>query len=98
MLVEVQEVCALHELVGELGERHAVAFAVEALLDGVFRHHVVDGDAFADVPDEFEERKIFHPVVVVDHLRGIRGFRREIHQAAQLLLDSFLVAVQRFFV
>ena len=90
----MQEVVALNQLVGELGERHAVALAVEALLDRVLGHHVVDGDALADVTDEIEERELLHPVVVVDHLCGIRGVRLEIEQFGQLAFDRILIVAE----
>ena len=97
-LVEVQEVVALHELVGELGERHAVTLAVEALLDRILGHHVVDGDALADVADEVQEGEVLHPVVVVDHACGVGGVRVEVEQLGQLPLDGLLVVAQRLLV
>lgn len=93
-LVEVQEVVALNQLVGEFGERHAVALAVEAFLHGVFGHHVVDGDALADVADEIEEREFLHPVVVVDQRGGVRGVGVEVEQFGQLAFDRLLIVTQ----
>ena len=75
-LVEVHEIETLHQLVGEFGERHAVALAVETLLDRILGHHVVDRDQLADVADEVEEADPLHPVVVVDHQRGRRSRSR----------------------
>ena len=94
-LVEVQEVEALYQLVGEFGERHAVALAAETLLDRVFSHHVVDGDALADVADEFEERDVLHPVVVVDQHGGIRRVRLEVEQFGELPFDRLLIVAER---
>ena len=85
----------MYELVGELGERHAVALAVEALLHGVFGHHVIDRDALADVADEVEERELLHPVVVVHQTGGVRRIGVEVEQLGQLPLDGLLVVAQR---
>ena len=97
-LVEVQKVVALHELVGEFGERHAVALAVETLLDRILGHHIIDRNALADVADEIEERKLLHPVVVVDHDGGVGSVGLEIEQFGQLALDGLLVVTQRLLV
>ena len=94
----MQEVVALNQLVGELGERHAVALAVEAFLHGVFGHHVVDSDALADVADEIEEREFLHPVVVVDQRGGVRGVGVEVEQFGQLAFDRLLIVTQGLFV
>ena len=75
MLVEVEEVVALQELVGELGEAEAVAgSAVEALLDAVLGHHVVYGDVLAHLAGEVEEGEILHPIIIIDHLCAIVKF------------------------
>ena len=74
MLVEVQEVVALEQLIGELGERQSVAGgAVESLLHGVLGHHVVHGDVLAHLTGEVEEGEVLHPVVVVHQLGTVIG-------------------------
>ena len=76
MLVQIDKIVSLQQLVGELGERHTLAeLAVEALLDAVFGHHIVDGDEFADVSREIKEGVVLHPVVVIDQFGGV-GSRR----------------------
>ena len=92
----MQEVVALQQLVGELGERHALLeLAVEAALDAVLGHHVVHGDALADVACEVEEGEVLHPVVVVDELGGIGRIAVEVEEARQLLADAGHVVAQR---
>ena len=96
LAVEVQEVVALQQLVGELGEGHPfTGLAAQALLHGVFRHHVVDGEVLADVADEVEEAVVFHPVVVVDQDGTVGDVALEIEEFGKLLLDGFLVVAQR---
>ncbi len=95
--VEVKEIVALEELIGELGEGKAVARrAVEPLLHALLGHHVVDGDVFSHLADEIKEREVLHPVVVVDHfgLVGCRPF--EVEELGYLLLDGLLVVVEGF--
>ena len=76
MLIEPEIVISLKELVAELGEGHALAGLVgKALLDGILRHHVVDGDMLADVADEIEEGISLHPLIVVDKLGFVRSVR-----------------------
>ena len=95
----MQEVGPLNELVGELGERHALALAVEAFLDRVFGHHVIDRNALADVADELQKRELLHPVVVVDQL-GRVGFvgRRSRPAARAACWIRLLIAAQRLLV
>ena len=89
----------MQELVGELGERHAVLeLSVEAALDAVLRHHVIDGDALADFACEVEEGEVLHPVVVVDELSAVGCVALEVEEVCQLLLDALHVVAQRFFV
>ena len=97
-LVEVHEIETLHQLVGEFGERHAVALAVETFLDRILGHHVVDRDQLADVTDEVEEADPLHPVVVVDHQCGVGGVGVEVDEFGQLPLDRLLIAAQRLLV
>ena len=91
MLEEIEEIVALHELVAELCERHAVAFAVETFLHRVLRHHVVDGDVLTDVADEMQESVVLHPVVVIDKFSTVRSITVEIEELGELLLDAGLV-------
>ncbi len=96
LAVEVQEVIALQQLVGELGERHPfTGLATETLLHGVFCHHVVDGEVLADIADEVEESVVFHPVVVVHQNGTVGDVALEIEELGQLLLDGFLIVTQR---
>ncbi len=99
VLIEEQVVVALQQLIGELGERHTYArFRAEALLHGVFSHHIVDGNMLADVADKVQERIAFHPVVVVDQFGSIGSIRVEIKELRQLLFDTFLIVAKRFFI
>ena len=95
VLVEVEEVVALHELVGELGEGHAfTAFGGQSFFDGVLGHHVVDGDVLAYVADEVDEGVVLHPVVVVDEESGVGCVGVEVEEAFELLLDGCYVVVE----
>ena len=96
--VQVQEVVGLHELVGEFGERHPFAFAVEAFLYRIFGHHVVHGNQLADVADEIQEGDSLHPVVVVHQHRRVGSVRFEIEQLGELFLDRLLVVAEGLFV
>ncbi len=96
LAVEVQEVIALQQLVGELGEGHPfTGLAAQSLLHRVFRHHVVDGEVLADVADEVEKGVVFHPVVVVHQDGPVGDVALEIEEPGQLLLDGLLVVAQR---
>ena len=94
MLIQVQEIVTLHQLVREFGERHAVAFAVEAFLHGILGHHVVDCDVLANVANEVKERKLTHPVVIVNQYGGIVASLVEIKELLQLFSDTGLVVTQ----
>ena len=95
MLIEVEEVVALEQLVGELGERHTVVgIGSQALLDAVLCHHVVDGDVLADVADEAQEGEILHPVIVVHHDGVVRSIAVKVQELGQLLADALLVVTQ----
>ena len=98
VLIEMQEVGSLNQLIGKFGKRHTVTFAIEAFFDGVFRHHIIDSNTFADLADKLEERVIFHPIVVVDQFGCIGCIRFEIDKVAQLTFDSLLVMTQGLFV
>ena len=91
----MEEIVALEQLVGEFGERHAVAaLAVEASLDGVLCHHVVDGNAFTDFACEVKEGVVLHPVVVVHQFCRIRGIAFEVEETAELFLDACHIVAQ----
>ena len=93
--VQVQEVVALQQLVGELGERHAVVgVGGQALLDRVLGHHVVDGDVLANVAYELQEAVVFHPVVVVDQDGVVGGVAVEVEKLGQLAAYALLVVAQ----
>ena len=94
----MQEVVGLHELVGEFGERHPFAFAVEAFLYRIFGHHVVHGNQLADVADEIQEGDSLHPVVVVHQHRRVGSVRFEIEQLGELFLDRLLVVAEGLFI
>ena len=79
MLIEVQEVVALKQLIGELGEAEAVASGtVKALLHALLGHHIVHGDMLTNLTSKVEEGEVFHPVIVIYHLGSIGLFRLEI--------------------
>ncbi len=95
MLVEIQEVVALEQLIGKLGERQSVACGtVKALLHTLLSHHVVDGDMLSHHTGEVKEGEVFHPVVVVHHLGLVRLVAVEIEELGHLLLDALLVVVE----
>ena len=94
-LVQVQEVVALQQLIGELGERHTVALAIEALLDRILGHHIVYGDHLTDVACEIEEGEVLHPIVVIYEQGSVRRVAVEVDQLRELSLDSLLIVAQR---
>ena len=99
VLVEPEEVIALEQLIGELGEAQSVAGgAIEALLNAVLRHHVIHGNVLAHLTGEVEEGEVLHPVVVVHHLGGIGFLRFKIKELGHLGLDALLIVTQRLFV
>ena len=82
LLVEVEEVVALEQLVGEFGERHTFGkFAIETTLHTVFRHHIVHGDALTNFACKIEETIVFHPFVVVHQLGCIGGIAFKVEEA-----------------
>ena len=98
VLVQIDEVVALQQLVGELGKRHSLReLAVEALLHAVLGHHVIDGDQFAYIAREIKESVVLHPVVVVHQLGCIGFVAVEIQEVLQLLTDARYVMAQRLF-
>ena len=99
VLILIEEVVALEQLIGKLGERQTVAsLAVETFLHAVLSHHIVDGDVFADVAHEVEELIVLHPVVVVDQFCFVGLRTVEVEELADLLLDGFLIVIERVLV
>ena len=95
MLVEIEEVIALEQLIGELRERKSVAGGtIEALLHTLLGHHVVDGDVLAHLTGKVEEGEILHPVIVVHHLGSIGFLAVKVKELGHLLLDALLVVAQ----
>ena len=98
MLIQIDEIVALEELVGELGEGHTLReLAVETFLDGVLRHHIIDGDEFADIAREINKGVVLHPVVVVDQLGCVGRVAVEIEEMLQLLADTCHVVAKYLF-
>ena len=88
----------LQQLVGELGKGHTLrVLAVEAFLDGIFRHHIVDGNKFAHIARKVKERIVFHPVVVVDQFGCVGCVRIEVKEMFQLLAYGGNVMAQSLF-
>ncbi len=83
VVVQPEVVVGLQQHVAELGEGDAV-LGVDPQLDALARQHLVDGDVFADVAQELEDRDRLCPVTVVDE-RPAAGV--EIDDASELLLD-----------
>ena len=98
-LIEVQEVVALKELIGELGERHSIlCLTIEAALHTVLCHHIVDGDALANFAGKIEEGEILHPVVVVDQFGLVWCVALKVEEVCELLLDALYIVTQSLFV
>lgn len=95
-LVEVVEVVALQEHVGELGEGDAGLLVAHAGLDGVLADHGVDRDVLAGVAEEVEEADLAHPGGVVDELSGVFDVFGEVEQAGELDTDLGDVVVEDF--
>ena len=99
VLPQPVEIIALHQLVAELREGHALRrIALQALLDGVLRHHIIDGDVLADIPDEIDKGIILHPVVIVDELGLVGRVGVEVQELAQLGLDPGHIVRERLLV
>ena len=99
VLVEPEEIVALQQLVGELGEAHALArIAAEALLHRILAHHIVDRDKLSDIAGEVDEGVVLHPVVVVHQLGLVGSVALEIQEAGELGLDALHVVGQGGFV
>ena len=99
MLIEIQEVVALKQLIGELGERQTVAcLAVKALLNALLCHHVVYGDVLAHLTRELQEAHVLHPVVVVHKLCPVGSVALKVKELGELLLYALLVVTQSLLV
>ena len=95
----MEEVVSLKQLVGEFGERKAVArLAVKAFLYAFLGHHVVYGDVFADVARKVEELEVFHPVVVVHEFGAVRGVAFKVEEMCELFFYAAYVVCKRFLV
>ena len=95
VLVEVCEVVALEQLVGELSEGHALAsLSAESLLDRILGHHIIDGDELAYLAGEVEESPVLHPVVVVDQNGGVGSLALKVNEPGELGLDALLVVTE----
>jgi hypothetical protein len=66
-LVQLGEVVALQQAVGELGVGDALVFTLEALLYGFLLDHGIDREVLADVAHELKCAHAAEPVVVVGH-------------------------------
>ena len=98
VFVQIDEVVALQQLVGELSKRHSLRiFPVKTFLDGVLRHHIIDGDELAYLACEVKESEVFHPVVVIDQFRGIRCLAVEVKKTTELFLYTLLVMSECLF-
>ena len=94
MLIEIKEIVALKQLIGELGERKSVvSFAVQALLYAVFGHHVVDGDVLAHLSCKVKKAELLHPIVVIDQLSLVGFAAIEVKKLCNLPLDGLLIVV-----
>ena len=95
LLIEMKEVVALQQLIGELSERHTVlGLTVETALDTVLSHHIVHGDALAYLTGKVEEGEVLHPVVVVHEFGSIGSITLEVEEMAELLLDALYIVAQ----
>lgn len=86
--IEVEEIVALDEGVGELGVRDAGAAGADAVLDELAVEELGHGKRLTDFAEEGEVVDVLEPVVVVNHDGGIVG-----EDAADLGADAFLVMV-----
>ena len=75
--VQLGEVVTLQQGIGELGEGNACAVAVDALFDGFFVQHGVDGEMLADVAQEVKAVHAAEPVGIVRHNGGISAFKAQ---------------------
>ncbi|OAV73814.1 hypothetical protein Barb7_02798 [Bacteroidales bacterium Barb7] len=93
--VEIEEIVALQQLVGKFGERHTrIVFRRQAFLDGILRHHIIDGKMFPHIADKVEEGILLHPVVVVHQFGGIGCIGIKVEKLRQLFPDALLIAAE----
>ena len=95
VFVEPPEVERLKQHVAELGERDAV-LALEAALDRIFGHHLVDRHVFANVAQEVDHTNGTGPVVVVHHLGGVDRAAIKVEETAQNGGDALDIVRQGF--
>ena len=89
ILVESQEIIALHHHVVELKEGEAL---LHALLVALCSQHVVDREARTDLAQELDIVEVQQPVGIVDH----EGFSLgKVDKAAHLLLEAVDVVLDR---
>ena len=86
VLVEAEVVVGLQEHVGELGVRDGFVWIFDALFDGFFGHHVVDGDVFADLAEEIDVAHVGIEVFVVDDFK-IKIMTRQLTKMLEHALD-----------
>ena len=96
---EPVKVIALHELVAEFREGHALGGVTgQALFHAVLGHHVIDGDVLAYVADKVDEAVVLHPVVVVHQFGLVGGVGLKVQETGELGLDAGHVVVEGFLV
>ena len=93
LFVEVVEVVALENLVGELREGHGVRLGVQALLDGILGEHGLHAEEGADLAQEGEDGVVLVPIIVVHHDGGVGG-AVEVEEAREVLLDALEVLLE----
>ena len=88
--MQAQEVVGLEQHVAELGVGDPLIRTLEAGLDGLLGHHLVDGEVLADVAQVLEGRQRAEPVGVVEQ-QGAAVV--EVEELAQLGADRLEVAL-----
>ena len=88
VLVQAQEVVGLEEHVAELGVADALVRSLEARLDRLLAHHLVDREVLAHVAQELEGGECGQPVGVVEQQGPV-----EIEELAQLGPDPLEVGL-----
>ena len=85
--VEAEEVVGLQQHVAELGVRDAVVGTLEAGLDRLLAHHLVDGEVLADVAQVLERGQRTEPVDVVEQQAPFLGQVEELPELGADALD-----------
>ena len=93
MFVQMIKIIALNQLIRKLRKRHAFAIARQSFLNRILRHHIIDGDSFADFTREIDKGKRLHPIVIVDENRSVFFGRIEIDKPRQHSFDAFYIVV-----